>query len=150
LHKLGLPTPVIPDVDGLHHDWTLFGKKIQAKVAWKRKKKMGFFWQVNHQHVTHDAHQPEQQAVSYGEYQALWVHLGVDQFMLLPASILRRHQTFLGQWTSAKGRSTLRFYPNDSPSRAATSKWKQLCEPYVCSWSEAGLKAKVEKILANC
>ena len=38
LHKVGLPTPVIPDVDGLHHDWTLLGKKIQAKVVSKRIK----------------------------------------------------------------------------------------------------------------
>mmetsp|Transcript_41529 Transcript_41529/g.81449 ORF Transcript_41529/g.81449 Transcript_41529/m.81449 type:complete len:110 (+) Transcript_41529:1921-2250(+) len=88
-------------------------------------------------------------AVSYGAYDFLWIHCGADKFILLPASILRRHSTYLGQGTSGHGRRILYLYPDTSPTRGNTAKWKKLCEPYVCSWTDEGLLAKVQKILAN-
>lgn len=103
LHKLGLPTPVIPDVDGLHHDWTLLGKKIQAKVARCRTKRKS--WIAMHQeHLGRG----NSRAVSYGAYDFLWIHLGVDKFILIPASILRRHLTYLG--TPSRPRVLLIFF----------------------------------------
>ena len=145
LHKLGLPPPVIPDVDGLHHDWTLLGKKIQAKVARCRTKRKS--WIAMHQeHLSRG----NSRAVSYGAYDFLWIHLGVDKFILIPASILRRHLTYLGQGTSGDGRRALCFYPDTSPKRGNTAKWKKPCQPYVCSWTDGGLLAKLQKILANC
>ena len=147
LLKIGMPTPVIPDIDGLHHDWTLLGKKIQAKVARKMEKQSA--WVVMHmEHLGRN----NQQAVSFGAYDALWIHCGADKFILilLPASILRRHSVFLGQGSCGKGRRALCMYPDTSPTRGNTAKWKKLCQEFVCSWNEADLKAKVEKILANC
>ena len=145
LHKVGLPTPVIPDVDGLHHDWTLLGKKIQAKVASKRIKQNA--WKAAHRERLS---RTNLRAVSYGAYDFLWMHCGADIFILLPASTLRRHSTYLGQGTSGNGRMSLYLYPDTSPTRGDAPKWKKLCEPYVCSWSDEGLLAKVKQILSSC
>jgi hypothetical protein len=137
-----MPTPIIPEIDGLHYDWTLLGKTIQAKVATKR----ALCWEINHVECL-GAH--GDCAVSFGAYDALWLHCGPDKFALLPSSILRRHSTFRGQGISGKGRTNLCFYHGFSPKQVKTCLWKELCESYVCSWGEADLKGKVEGILAS-
>lgn len=145
LLELNMPTPILPDVDGLHHDWELHGKKIQAKVSVKEIKQK--CWTISHQEAIGKG---KYRAASFGAYDALWVHCGDDQFVLLPASVLRRHSAFFGQGSSGKGRRTLHLYHGFSPKRGDAPNWKQICAKYVCSWADAGIKAKVEKILASC
>lgn len=147
LRKVGLPAPIIPDVDGLHHDWKLDGKKIQAKVARKEDSNSGRRWRLTHQESSGSK---KRRAPSYGAYDALWVHCGDDQFVLLPVSILRRHRAFLGQGVTGKGRMAIYLYHGFEPTKGDAPKWKKLCAPYVCSWDEDGLKNKVKRILGEC
>ena len=136
---------MIPDVDGLHYDWTLLGKKIQAKVSRCQPKRK--YWKLMHMEWLGRSNQ---RAVSFGAYDAIWVHCGDDQFVLLPASILRRHSVFLGQGGHGKGRMSLCLYHGCHPKQGDAPEWKKMCEKYVCSWSDDGLSAKVKQILAGC
>ena len=143
LVKLSMRTPIIPDVDGLSYDFMLNDKKVQAKVA----RKESTHWSMGHKEFLGPGNQ---RAASFKAYDALWAHCGDDQFVLLPASVLRRHSAFFGQGSSGKGRGNLFLYHGFSPTRGDAPKWQQLCAPYVFSWTEAGLKAKVETVLASC
>ena len=42
------------------------------------------------------------------------------------------------------------LYHGFHPKRGDAPKWKEMCEKYVCSWSDDGLSAKVKQILAGC
>ena len=135
---------MIPDVDGLHYDWTLLDKKIQAKVSRCQPKLKR--WILMHKEFLGVGNE---RAASFGAYDALWVHCGDDQFVLLPASILRRHSAFLGQGGCGKGRMAIYLYHGFHPTRGDAPKWKKMCEKYVCSWSDDSLLAKVKQILAE-
>ena len=78
----------------------------------------------------------------------MWIHTGLDQFVLLPASILRRHQVFIGQGASGKVVPTC-ISTTASLPRRPTRRWKELCEPYVCSWSDSNVKANIMDILSH-